>query len=129
MAHRIALATNDGLTVFRHFGQADRFQVVDVLADAYEVVETRSVPPPCQSGSHDENAFDAVLEILSDCEALFVGKIGPGASEYLAEKGVRVFEVPGAIEKILANVTARDVLGGFARTGRAGIGQQGGRGA
>lgn len=111
--HRVALATNDGLTVYKHFGQADEYQVVDLRPDGYIFTERRKVPPPCTNGDHTEEGFDAVLELLSDCEAVFVGKIGPGASEYLAQRGFRAFEVPGVIEQILSKVIERKVLDGF----------------
>ena len=113
MSHRIALATNDGLTVYKHFGQADEYQVVDLDSDSYTFSERRKVLTPCNSGEHTEEGFDAVLEQLSDCEAVFVGKIGPGASEYLAQRGVHSFEVPGVIENILLKVIERKVFDGF----------------
>lgn len=115
MSHRIALATNDGLTVYKHFGQADEYQIVDLGSDGYTFAERRRVPPPCTNGEHTESGFDAVLELLSDCQAIFVGKIGPGASEYLAQRGFRAFEVPGVIELILSKVVERKVLDGFGR--------------
>jgi predicted Fe-Mo cluster-binding NifX family protein len=113
MSHRIALATNDGLTVYKHFGQADEYQIVDLDADTYTFIERRKTVPPCDSGEHTEEGFDAVLAVLSDCEAIFVGKIGPGASEYLAQRGFRSFEVPGVIELILSKVIERKVFEGF----------------
>lgn len=115
MTHRIALATNDGLTVYKHFGQADEYQIVDLEPDGYIFSEQRRVQPPCINGEHTEKGFDSVLERLSDCEAIFVGKIGPGASEYLAQRGFRAFEVPGVIEQILSKVIERRILDGFGR--------------
>jgi len=119
----VALATSDGLTVYKHFGQADEFQIADIEGDSYDLVERRKVPPPCEQGTHDTRNFDAVLEILPDCEALFVGKAGPGAQEYLAERGIRVFDVPGTVEAILGNVAKRGVLDGFRKeaAGRDGV--------
>jgi predicted Fe-Mo cluster-binding NifX family protein len=117
MTHRIALATTDGLTVYKHFGQADEFQVVDVDADKYTFIERRKVVPACEGGAHNESAFDAVLAVISDCEAVFVGKIGPGASEFLSQHGIRAYEVPGVIDQILNKVIERKVLDGFGRRG------------
>jgi predicted Fe-Mo cluster-binding NifX family protein len=117
MKHRIALATNDGLTVHKHFGQADEYQIVDIDGESHEFVERRRVFPPCDGGEHLESAFDAVLAILRDCEAVFVGKIGPGASEYLAQRGIRSFEVPGVIDEILKKLAERKVFDRFGRSG------------
>jgi predicted Fe-Mo cluster-binding NifX family protein len=113
MKHRIAFATNDGLTVYKHFGQADEYQIVDLDGEGYTFVERRKVIPPCDEGAHKESSFDAALAALHDCEAVFVGKIGPGASEYLAQRGIRSFEVPGVVDNILKKIIERNVLDRF----------------
>jgi predicted Fe-Mo cluster-binding NifX family protein len=108
--HRLAFATSDKLTVYQHFGNARGFEIVDIENDTYEFVEYRKVTPPCDGGAHSESAFDAVLEALTDCEAIVVGKIGPGAAEYLASKGIRVFEAPGVVENIVATIVKKKLL-------------------
>ncbi|MDR2610366.1 MAG: dinitrogenase iron-molybdenum cofactor biosynthesis protein [Clostridiales Family XIII bacterium] len=100
MAYRAAFATSDGLTVYKHFGQANEYLVADILEDHYEIVARRNVVPPCNARGHSEAAFDAVLDALSDCEAIFVGKVGVGAAEYIASRGINVFETPGVIDEI-----------------------------
>ncbi|MDR1027796.1 MAG: dinitrogenase iron-molybdenum cofactor biosynthesis protein [Clostridiales Family XIII bacterium] len=117
MKHRIALATNDGLTVYKHFGQANEYLIVDIDGSGYESVERRTILPPCNEGAHTVSAFDAALAILNDCEAVFVGKIGPGASEYLAQHGIRSFEAPGVIDNILNKTIERKVLDRFGLAG------------
>ncbi|MDR3225725.1 MAG: dinitrogenase iron-molybdenum cofactor biosynthesis protein [Clostridiales Family XIII bacterium] len=112
MKHRIALATTDKLTVYKHFGKADRFEIVDVENGKWAFAEGRDVPPACQDGGHSESRFDTVLSILSDCEAVVVARIGPGAAEYLQSKGMRVFEAPGTVEKIMNAILSRGLLDG-----------------
>ncbi|MDR2296525.1 MAG: dinitrogenase iron-molybdenum cofactor biosynthesis protein [Clostridiales Family XIII bacterium] len=99
MTHRIAVTTTDRLTVFLHFGRAESFHIVDIDGDAYRFVEVRHAESACGEGGHDVSRFDAILELLSDCEAIVTGKIGPGAQEYLLRRGMRVFESPGVIDK------------------------------
>ncbi|MDR0851941.1 MAG: dinitrogenase iron-molybdenum cofactor biosynthesis protein [Clostridiales Family XIII bacterium] len=110
-AHRLALATTDRLTIYKHFGQADEFQIVDIDAEGgYTFIESRKVVPACSRGEHSEDGFDAVLDLLSDCEALIVGKIGPGAAEYVTTRGIRVFQGAGTVEKILSTLISKKML-------------------
>lgn len=111
MAHRIAVTTTDRLTVFQHFGRAETFHIVDVDGDAYSFAEVRHTEKACGEGGHDETRFDKILELLSDCEAIITGKIGPGAAEYLLRHGMRVFEGPGVLENVLDTIIARRMLG------------------
>jgi predicted Fe-Mo cluster-binding NifX family protein len=110
--HRIALATTDKLTVYQHFGHADGYEITDVDSDAgtFEFAGRRTVTPPCDGGSHSESVFDAVLEALSDCEAIVVAQIGPGAAEYVLSKGMRVFEAPGVIEGVIGTLLKQKLL-------------------
>jgi predicted Fe-Mo cluster-binding NifX family protein len=110
MAHRIAISTTDRLTIHRHFGHTTEYHIVDVGDDDYAFVDVRIVPEACRGGAHDHSVFDAVLELLNDCEAIVVGKIGPGASDYLLRKKMRVFEAPGVVEKVLREITDRKLL-------------------
>jgi predicted Fe-Mo cluster-binding NifX family protein len=102
MTIKLALATTDRLTVYTHFGQAREFHIVEVEDDdSYVFTETRQVTPACTGGGHSENAFDAIIEQISDCDAVVVGQIGQGAADYVLQRNIRVFEAPGAVEKII----------------------------
>ena len=59
---------------------------------------------------HDTTRFDKIIELLSDCDALLVQKIGPGAAEYLIRKNVRVFEVSGSIDAVLKKFISDKIL-------------------
>ncbi|GHU41757.1 dinitrogenase iron-molybdenum cofactor [Clostridia bacterium] len=98
---RVAVSTTDGKTIHQHFGHTREFHIVDIENGDYQFIESRQVTPACNQFGHNESAFDNILAILSDCEAVIVGKIGEGASTYLIEKGMRVFEVRGIAEEIL----------------------------
>jgi predicted Fe-Mo cluster-binding NifX family protein len=108
--HRIAVASNDGLTLHRHFGRADQFQIYDVDANGYSFLGVRKVTHPCADGGHSTAAFDSVLDVLSDCEAVVVAKIGPGAAEYLMFKGMRIFEGYGMLEDVLKKIVSSRAL-------------------
>jgi nitrogen fixation protein NifX len=110
MPHRIALASHDGKFIDTHFGHAERFAIVDLFPERYELVELRPVKRACGEGGHDEGAFDAILNTLSDCEALLVERIGYGAAQYVASKGIRVFEAPYPIDDVLKKLIAGGTL-------------------
>jgi predicted Fe-Mo cluster-binding NifX family protein len=110
MVHRIAVTTTDRLTVFQHFGRAEVFHIVDIDGDSYAFAETRHTEKACREGGHDESRFDAILDLLWDCEAVVTGKIGPGAAEHLLRRGMRVFEGPGVIENVIGAIIARRML-------------------
>jgi predicted Fe-Mo cluster-binding NifX family protein len=110
MAHRIAVTTTDRLTVFQHFGHAETFHIVDVDGDVYSFAEVRHTEKACREGGHDESRFDEILALLSDCEAIVTGKIGPGAAEYLLRHGMRVFEGPGVLENVINTLIQKKML-------------------
>ncbi|MDR3233735.1 MAG: hypothetical protein LBT46_08765 [Planctomycetaceae bacterium] len=100
--HLIALSSAPGSkAVEQHFGRTDRFQIYSLNKEGYQFIETRLVEPCCSGGEHVISAFDSVLAVLSGCEAVVVGKIGTGASDYLNEKGMKVFVTQGYIEDVL----------------------------
>ena len=99
---KIAIATTGGLTVDEHFGHAKFFRVYETGDTDYTFLEVRDAVATCQhSLGHDTTRFDKIIELLSDCDAVLVQKIGEGAAAYLISKGVRVFEVSGSIDAVL----------------------------
>lgn len=110
MAHRIAVASSDGKVINQHFGHADRFYIVDVEDNSYSFVETRFHEPACGDQGHSNEVFDSILELLSDCQGIFVSRIGYGAARYLNSRGMRVFEAPYPIDTVLDKLIARKIL-------------------
>jgi predicted Fe-Mo cluster-binding NifX family protein len=110
MGHIVAVATTDGKTIYQHFGQTEVFHVLRLEETGYTYLERRDTAACCEGFQHDERSFDRVLELLKDCEALFVGKIGPGAAAYLISRGMRVFEAPGLLDEVLTAVLERRLL-------------------
>jgi predicted Fe-Mo cluster-binding NifX family protein len=108
---RIAIATTDGITVNEHFGKASFFYVYDLSGDEYKFTEIRDAVAACQHArSHSETDFDRIIALLSDCDALFVQKIGEGAAAYLISKGVRVFEVSGGIKPLTDKIISDKII-------------------
>ena len=108
---RLAVATSDGFTVNEHFGHAKFFRVYDINQSGYDFIEVRDAVAACQHRlGHDTTRFDKIIELLSDCDALLVQKIGEGAAAYLIAKNVRVFEVSGSIDAVLEKFIADKIL-------------------
>ncbi|MBR1751239.1 MAG: dinitrogenase iron-molybdenum cofactor biosynthesis protein [Ruminococcus sp.] len=106
---KIAIATSDGITVNEHFGHAKFFRVYD--SESCEQTDLRDVVSACQHTlGHDTTRFDKIIELLSDCDAVLVSRIGAGAAEYLISKGVRVFEVSGAIDAVLRKLNEDKII-------------------
>lgn len=99
---KIALTSKNGVDVDEHFGRATFFRIYELSANSYSFLESRDAVAACQHArTHSKTDFDTVIDLLSDCDALLVKKIGEGAASYLIAKGVRVFEVSGSIDAVL----------------------------
>ncbi|SDA30557.1 Predicted Fe-Mo cluster-binding protein, NifX family [Ruminococcus sp. YE71] len=108
---KVAIATGDGFTVNEHFGHAKFFRVYELTDTDFKFLEVRDAVAVCQQSlGHDTTRFDKIIELLSDCDALLVQKIGEGAAAYLIAKNVRVFEVSGPIDAVLQKFIADKII-------------------
>jgi predicted Fe-Mo cluster-binding NifX family protein len=99
MGWRVAAASIEGTMVTEHFGRSKSFYIVDIQPDgSFAIPERRVVDPLCDGGHHSGSAFDATVQLLRDCIAVLVAKIGPGARKQLELAGISVFEQPVKIE-------------------------------
>jgi predicted Fe-Mo cluster-binding NifX family protein len=100
MGWRVAAASVEGTMVTEHFGRAKSFYIVDIEPDgSFAIPERRFVDPLCEGGGHSDSAFAATIQLLRDCAAVLVAKIGPGARKQLELAGIAVFEQPVKIEE------------------------------
>lgn len=110
---RIAVASSDAKTINEHFGHATFFRIYDVTGSGeITYIETRDCVAACQHiHSHSQTDFDRVINLISDCGAVLVSKIGDGAAGYVISKGIRTFEAAGEIEAVLAELAADGIVG------------------
>jgi len=108
VGYKIAFAST-GEYIDQHFGSARYFQIYD-LADGgtHEYVETRRTEAKCRGNC--EGGFDHILQILNDCNAVFVSKIGQSAAAFMIACGKRVFEASGRVEDIIAKLAEGNFL-------------------
>ena len=101
----VAFASIDGLAVDQHFGHARFWQIYDLNNDA-EFVETRKMPALCSGTCHGN--FGSAYELLHDCSAIFVLKIGQPAAAYMINRGIKVFEAAGSIDQLVLALKEND---------------------
>lgn len=104
MSYKIAIASSDGKFVNQHFGRATQFLIVELKDDgSYEFLETRKNKPACTVEGHDAT-IDESLDIISDCEAVLVSQVGPGAADLLIERGIQPVIIPMLIDDAIKKV-------------------------
>jgi predicted Fe-Mo cluster-binding NifX family protein len=107
MGWRVAAASIEGTMVTEHFGRSKSFYIVDIQPDgSFVIPERRVVDPLCNDGHHSGSAFEGTIQILRDCVAVLVAKIGPGARKQLELAGISVFEQPVKIEDAAIKLSA-----------------------
>lgn len=109
MAYKIAFASSDGKVVNQHFGRTKQFLIVEIDGKDYKYVETRVNEPSCKDFQHTEDAMNKSIELISDCKAVFVARIGQGASAKVEEKGIEGIEAPYFIEDILKDILNSEI--------------------
>lgn len=110
MKRRIAVVSTDGKVINQHFGRAEAFHVFEIDNNAYSFVETRKSVPCCQEFDHTNERFDRVLDLLSDCKAVLAAKIGDGASQYLINHGMEVFQAVGPVTAVIEEIIRTHAL-------------------
>jgi predicted Fe-Mo cluster-binding NifX family protein len=98
---RAALASSDGATVNRHFGQATEFIIADVTADGgYKIAETRFLPSFC-GGGHTDDALSDMLTTFADCDAVLAVMTGAFVRKELEKSGLLVLDDNSPIAEAL----------------------------
>lgn len=103
MTFRVAVASTDGKFINQHFGKADKFLIFDIVGfEEFKFVELRENDPSCGSYKDDgkSTTFDTI-KLISDCKAVIVSQIGPGASKKLQNEGITPLISPNFIEEVL----------------------------
>ena len=96
----VAAATNEGLLVNQHMGEATSLYIYKQTANGYQFVEERQTP---RSGKGD-NRWLELAKLLSDCRGILVSGVGENPKTILTSCGVRVVEMTGLIDEGLEGV-------------------------
>jgi nitrogen fixation protein NifB len=91
---RVAVASNEGIMVNLHLGEAPFFYIFEEENGEYKFVGQRTTP---EKGQGDAR-WVRLGEVLSDCRGLLVAGIGPKPTKVLEGKfGLRIIEMTGLI--------------------------------
>lgn len=84
----IAAATTDNFFVDQHLGAAREMSIYKETKNSFEFVERRKMPDP---GCGDDR-WKNMAEILKDCKAVFVNRVGGKPKKVLQNNGIKVYE-------------------------------------
>lgn len=96
----VAVATQEGVLVNQHLGEARTFQIWGAEEGAYRLIETRKAP----SAGGGIRRWHQLARILGDCRAVLISGVGETPAEILEKSGTRAIEAAGFIEEGLAAV-------------------------
>ena len=117
MSIKVAIPTDDGETVSRHFGQANYFKVFSLDNNQLSSSELREKA----SHQHGDHALQGgihpgqqMVETISDCQVLISGGMGTPAFTRAGAAGLQVFltdnlSIPAALEAYLAGTLVNDL--------------------
>jgi len=93
----VAVASQEGVLVNQHLGEAREFFVFAQRGDAFIQVDKRPAPQVGQG----EARWQDLANILADCRALLVTDAGRRPREVLEAAGLEVFATEGLVEDLL----------------------------
>ncbi len=96
----VAVASKGGGLVNRHFGHAREFLIYEVSARGAQFVGHRKIPQYCHGGSGEDNNLEQILDLIRDCRAVLVSKIGDCPMKRIRSAGIEVVEDYDLIETV-----------------------------
>jgi nitrogen fixation protein NifB len=109
---RVAIATGDGVAVTEHFGYATQFQIWDFSGAMPRLVETRRNLPACGAdrGGALRDPMDVSVDLVADCRAVVVARIGECGLNRLTELGILAFESDDAVSTAVRELAESSIL-------------------
>jgi nitrogen fixation protein NifB len=107
----VAVATQEGLLVNQHLGEATELSIFEQRTNGFKLVERRQTPV---SGSGDQRWVD-MARLLSDCRALLVSGVGENPKTMLESCSVHVVEMTGLIDEGLEGIYNNRVIRSIAK--------------
>jgi predicted Fe-Mo cluster-binding NifX family protein len=104
MAYKVAFASSDGKTVNENFGTPKKFLIFEIRKDIAEYLETRDSNLCFQECGYNEKHMKKLVNLISDCRALFVTNIGYMALVLLKFNGISAFETTYHINDIIEEI-------------------------
>ncbi len=106
---KAAFATGDGVHVNQHFGWCRRFDVYEVAAEGFRLLESRLLEP---AGEDEEDKIRSRVEAVRDCAMVYVASIGGTAAARVLNARVHPVKVRETEEIAALLDRLRQVLAG-----------------
>ncbi len=90
----VAVASEEGVLVNQHLGEARTFSVWEQVDKTFRQVEVRNAP----AGGSGVRRWHQLSRVLGDCRAVLVSGVGQTPKDILLKSGITVVEVSGFIE-------------------------------
>jgi nitrogen fixation protein NifB len=112
---KVAIATGDGVAVTEHFGYATQFQIWDFAGNPPRLLETRRNLPACGPDRNSPAALqrdpmDISVELVADCRAVVVARIGECGVNRLTALGILAFETDDAVDTAVRELAESAIL-------------------
>jgi nitrogen fixation protein NifB len=109
---KVAIATGDGVAVTEHFGYASQFQIWDLAGGPPRLLEIRRNLPACGADRSVErrDPMDVSVDLVADCRAVVVAKIGECGVNRLTELGILAFETDDPVETAVRELADSSIL-------------------
>jgi nitrogen fixation protein NifB len=91
----VAVATEEGILINQHLGEARTFQIWEQHGDSFNMVEQRTAP----GAGGGIKRWHQLAKILGDCRAVLVSGVGQTPYDILSKAGVKPVEAAGFIEE------------------------------
>ena len=95
---RVAVASKDKGLTNQHFGHAQEFLIYEIDDSQAELIEKRPVKKYCHGPEGGPGDLREIIDILSDCTAVLVAKIGSVPESRLRNAGIEVVQVYDTVE-------------------------------
>lgn len=102
---KMAIVSTDGIHVNEHFGKAEKFLIYEATDSGLKLIEERpSIPLSVDDPDHpfDPDRFGKIVEVIKDCERVYMTQIGEMPAEKLKGQGIEPQIFQGAITDISA---------------------------
>jgi len=96
---KIAVASNDGVSMSQHIGQSTGFIIFEVEGKEIKGSDWRVAKKSphaagiCQHGGGQSHGN--ILEIINDCKLVLCGGMGAGAAQGVIQQGLQPVIIPG----------------------------------
>jgi nitrogen fixation protein NifB len=99
---RVAVTSKKGKLVDLHFGHATEFFIYDITETGNHFIETRAANKYCNGISEcdeEQSKLDAIIDVISDCDAVLTMRIGSHAETRLKARGIQSIEYWYTVER------------------------------